>query len=58
MRQFLEGDPAVVGQVEQVDCVDDLLHRDNKVDNPKVIFQSMPNENSPAIDEEAQLLVG
>lgn len=56
-RQKAERDTALALNPEQVDSVNDLTRRDDKVDNLEVGLQPVPDKNSTSIDKLAQLQV-
>ena len=45
-------------EVEQVDCVDGLLHWDNEVDHVEIILKPVPYEDAATVDKEPEFLVG
>ena len=56
--QELETDPSVMRKMEQVDCVNGLLHGHQDVDNPEVVLETVANEDTAAVDQEPELLIG
>ena len=48
----------VVREVEQVDCVNGLLHWHDKVDHTEIILEPVPYEDAAAVDKEPEFLVG
>ena len=45
----LEGDPPVVGEVEQMESVDGLVHRNQHVDHTEVILQPVSNKYAATV---------
>ena len=45
-------------EVEQVDCVDGLLHWNDQVDHAEIILKPVPYEDAATVDKEPEFLVG
>ena len=48
----------MVREVEQVDCVNGLLHWHDKVDHTEIILEPVPYEDAATVDKEPEFLVG
>ena len=48
----------MVGQVEEVDGVDGLLHRHHQVDHAEVVLEAVADEDTPAVHQEPEVPSG
>ena len=53
----LEGDHSMVGQMKEVNSVDNLFGRDDNIDDFKVILQSVADKGDAGVNKIPQFLV-
>lgn len=46
-----------MGQVKEMHSVDDLIGRDDQIDDPEIILQAVADKSDPVVDQKAQLQV-